>query len=413
VLKKCRPILLLVCLLAYARLSYSSYSGCDLTITYGPMLSGSGLFQLGAVNFIPQAQVAHLPINTYTAGAACPTWAGAGDDLGIDGTNQYFCGASNTIVAQPLSSSGGGIAQLTGDVSTPGSGSGAATVKAIGGGTALASLPAGPLCNNGSAGQGIICTNVAVSGTVSGAAISGGTVINGVYSVPSSATSVFNISIANSQNLVLNQNTTTTLSAGSAGGEFVSFQVCENSTGGFTFAWPTNFFFFPAINTSASQCTVVTGYWDGTNVWSSGSMPNVFTTLGDTVYSAANGVATRLAGNTATQAAFLSQVGNGSASAAPVWDTSRGTGPVVLANSPAMTTPNIGDATGSSITLTGAGTPCMQLGTAQVCSGAGAPTSTCGTAPVGTGSLWLRTDGSTSTAVYSCAGTTWTAVTIP
>ena len=38
---------------------------------------------------------------------------------------------------------------------------------------------------------------------------------------------------------------------------------------------------------------------------------------------------------------------------------------------------------------------------------------TCGTAPIGSGSLWLRTDGGVSTSVYSCAGTTWTAVTIP
>lgn len=41
--------------------------------------------------------------------------------------------------------------------------------------------------------------------------------------------------------------------------------------------------------------------------------------------------------------------------------------------------------------------------------GTGAPTSTCGTAPTASGSLWLRTDGSTSTTLYVCTGTTWTA----
>jgi hypothetical protein len=51
--------------------------------------------------------------------------------------------------------------------------------------------------------------------------------------------------------------------------------------------------------------------------------------------------------------------------------------------------------------------------TVQICSGAGAPTSTCGTQPVGSGSLWLRTDGAASTSLYSCAATTWTAVTVP
>ncbi len=65
------------------------------------------------------------------------------------------------------------------------------------------------------------------------------------------------------------------------------------------------------------------------------------------------------------------------------------------------------------ISVAGTGTPSIQLGTTNISSGAGAPASTCGTAPIGSGSLWLRTDGGASTSVYSCAGTTWTAVTIP
>jgi hypothetical protein len=47
---------------------------------------------------------------------------------------------------------------------------------------------------------------------------------------------------------------------------------------------------------------------------------NPFTSLGDTVYSAANGVPTRLAGNTAAVKKFLGQKGTGSVSAAPAWD---------------------------------------------------------------------------------------------
>jgi hypothetical protein len=65
------------------------------------------------------------------------------------------------------------------------------------------------------------------------------------------------------------------------------------------------------------------------------------------------------------------------------------------------------------LSIAGTGNPCIGLGATQICSGTGAPTSTCGTAPVGSGSLWLRQDGGASTSVYSCAGTTWTAVTIP
>ncbi len=52
-------------------------------------------------------------------------------------------------------------------------------------------------------------------------------------------------------------------------------------------------------------------------------------------------------------------------------------------------------------------------GPTNISTGTGAPSTTCGTAPIGSGSLWLRTDGGASTSLYSCAGTTWTAVTIP
>lgn len=44
---------------------------------------------------------------------------------------------------------------------------------------------------------------------------------------------------------------------------------------------------------------------------------------------------------------------------------------------------------------------------------AGAPTTTCGTSPNGSGSVWFRTDGTASTTLYVCSGTTWSAVTVP
>ena len=46
---------------------------------------------------------------------------------------------------------------------------------------------------------------------------------------------------------------------------------------------------------------------------------NPLTTLGDTIYSAANGVPTRLAGNATSTVNLLTQTGTGSVSAAPVW----------------------------------------------------------------------------------------------
>ncbi len=48
---------------------------------------------------------------------------------------------------------------------------------------------------------------------------------------------------------------------------------------------------------------------------------NQFTTLGDIIYSAANAVPTRLAGNTSSTKKFLTQTGTGSVSAAPQWSS--------------------------------------------------------------------------------------------
>jgi len=48
-------------------------------------------------------------------------------------------------------------------------------------------------------------------------------------------------------------------------------------------------------------------------------LTNPMTTLGDSIYGAATGTPTRLAGNTSTVKEFMSQTGTGSASAAPVW----------------------------------------------------------------------------------------------
>jgi hypothetical protein len=76
-------------------------------------------------------------------------------------------------------------------------------------------------------------------------------------------------------------------------------------------------------------------------------------------------------------------------------------------------TPPSSNGSNPHISVAGTGTPSMQMGTVNISVGSGAPASTCGTAPIGSGSVWLRTDGSTSTSLYSCAGTTWTAVTIP
>jgi hypothetical protein len=76
-------------------------------------------------------------------------------------------------------------------------------------------------------------------------------------------------------------------------------------------------------------------------------------------------------------------------------------------------TPPVANGSNPHISVAGTGTPIITLGSTTITSAAGAPTTTCGTAPNGSGSLWMRTDGGASTSLYSCGGTTWTAVTVP
>jgi hypothetical protein len=72
----------------------------------------------------------------------------------------------------------------------------------------------------------------------------------------------------------------------------------------------------------AAATTSVNGYLTSTD-WNTfnGKLTNPMTTLGDVIYGAASGTATRLAGNTTTAKQFLSQTGTGSASAAPAWSS--------------------------------------------------------------------------------------------
>jgi len=79
----------------------------------------------------------------------------------------------------------------------------------------------------------------------------------------------------------------------------------------------------------AADGSVITA---GTNITISGGtissadvgFANPMTTLGDIIYGAASGTATRLAGNTTTTKQYLSQTGTGTVSAAPAWATIAG-----------------------------------------------------------------------------------------
>lgn len=72
---------------------------------------------------------------------------------------------------------------------------------------------------------------------------------------------------------------------------------------------------------SMTQSSGSTNGWLSSTDWTtfSAKLTNPMTTLGDVIYGAASGTATRLAGNITAAKQFLSQTGTGSVSAAPVW----------------------------------------------------------------------------------------------
>ena len=121
------------------------------------------------------------------------------------------------------------------------------------------------------------------------------------------------------------------------------------------------------ISGTPSATQVLTATSSTAATWStpaSGGMTNPMTTLGDTLYGASGGAATRLAGNTTTTRKFFRQTGTGSVSAAPAWDT------LVSGDLPAATTSAPGSiqlagdlsgtATSPTVTTIGGHTPVTQ-----------------------------------------------------
>jgi len=79
---------------------------------------------------------------------------------------------------------------------------------------------------------------------------------------------------------------------------------------------------------------------------------NGTTLLGSLPYQSSTDTTSLLSPNTSTTIKVLTQTGDGTNGAAPVWTSSTGTGSVVFATSPTLTTPNLG--TPSAVTLTNA-----------------------------------------------------------
>lgn len=122
------------------------------------------------------------------------------------------------------------------------------------------------------------------------------------------------------------------------------------TTGDILYASATNTLSKLSATTNGYVLTLVGGVPAWTIAPSSG-FTNPMTTLGDTIYGGASGTATRLAGPAINGIYFLRENVTASASVAPDWIGSTGSGNVVLATSPTISTPVV-----DTINISAAGT---------------------------------------------------------
>jgi hypothetical protein len=95
-----------------------------------------------------------------------------------------------------------------------------------------------------------------------------------INTVAFSATPVFDAS-KRVQNLTLTGNVTSSSATNAVTGVMLDMNICQDSAGGRTFAWPINFLNAPPIQSAANQCTRSVWRYDGTN-WNQASEASMF-----------------------------------------------------------------------------------------------------------------------------------------
>jgi hypothetical protein len=110
----------------------------------------------------------------------------------------------------------------------------------------------------------------------------------GLTSVTFSATPTFDASTSSMFKLTLTANVTSSTLSNAIAGQQLSFEICQDATGGRTFAQPGNVLGWITPSTAASTCTVQAFWFDGTN-----AQPDLEPPItGDVTQSAGSTVAT-------------------------------------------------------------------------------------------------------------------------
>lgn len=90
----------------------------------------------------------------------------------------------------------------------------------------------------------------------------------GTYTVQTySATPVFNASASTTYQMTLTGNVVSSTVTNPTKGQQLNFDICQDSSGSRTFAWPANFIGAPAVGSTASTCTGAIFVYDGVSSW--------------------------------------------------------------------------------------------------------------------------------------------------
>jgi hypothetical protein len=92
-------------------------------------------------------------------------------------------------------------------------------------------------------------------------------VVSGLNVVTFSATPTFDASLGNTQKITLTDNVTSSTLSNAVAGQTINFIICQDATGGRTFAWPTNVLGGVTIGSTASKCSAQNFIFDGTNAY--------------------------------------------------------------------------------------------------------------------------------------------------
>jgi hypothetical protein len=99
-----------------------------------------------------------------------------------------------------------------------------------------------------------------------------GGLIGGLNNVTFSATPVFDFSKGNTQMITLTANATSSSVVNATAGQVLLFLICQDATGGRTFAWPSSVKGGGTIGATASKCSVQEFVWDGSSARAVGTV---------------------------------------------------------------------------------------------------------------------------------------------